>query len=250
MRNGGLASAIPRSSRSSTRPSPTTATLRLPLARVREAHANVAARALAASPNARHRQRRRTVAIGERLRHAPVSKPSGQAQLQASYEVDLFGRLADTKSAARSAYLASAAARDTIRLAVASATAAQYITLLGLDARLGIARQTVTARADSLRLATSRDRAGYSTKLELRQAEAEYDAAVQIVAQLEGAIVRLEDSLSQLVGNVPGTIARTNTLEALTKPPIPDGLPSQLLERRPDVRRTSRRPCRTSSPSR
>ena len=165
----------------------------------------------------------------------PLQQTFAQPQLQAAYEVDLFGRLADTTSAARSAYLASAAARDTIRLAVASATAGQYITLLGLDARLTIARQTVTARSDSLRLATSRDRAGYSPKLELRQAEAAYTSAAQIVTQLESAIVRTEDSLSQLVGDVPGAIARTATLDALTKPPIPDGLPSQLLERRPDI---------------
>jgi NodT family efflux transporter outer membrane factor (OMF) lipoprotein len=120
-------------------------------------------------------------------------------------------------------------------LAVASATAGQYITLLGLDARLAIARQTVTARADSLRLAVSRDQAGYSPKLELRQAEAAYDAAAQIVSQIENAVVRVEDSLSQLVGDVPGAIARPLTLNALTRPAIPDGLPSQLLERRPDI---------------
>jgi multidrug efflux system outer membrane protein len=165
----------------------------------------------------------------------PLQQTFAQPQLQTAYEVDLFGRLADTTSAARSAYLASAAARDATRLAVASATAGQYIVLLGLDARLAIARQTLAARVDSLRLASSRDRAGYSPKLELRQAEAAYDDAAQIVAQIESAIVRTEDSLSQLVGDVPGAIARTATLDALTKLPIPDGLPSQLLERRPDI---------------
>ncbi|MEJ1964909.1 MAG: efflux transporter outer membrane subunit [Gammaproteobacteria bacterium] len=158
-----------------------------------------------------------------------------QPQLQAAYEVDLFGRLSDTTSAARSAYLASAAARDSVRLAIISVTASQYITLLGLDVRLTIARQTVAARADSLRLATSRDRAGYAPRLELRQAQAEYDAAAQIIPQLESAIARTENSISQLVGEVPGAIARAGTLEALSKPPVPDGLPSQLLDRRPDI---------------
>lgn len=165
----------------------------------------------------------------------PLLQTFSQPQIQAAYELDLFGRLADTTSAARSAYLASAAARDTIRLAIASATAGQYIALLGLDARLAIAQQTVSARADALRLASSRDRVGYSPRLELRQAEAEYDAARQIVSQLESAIVRTEDSLSQLAGNVPGAIARPGTLDALTVPEIPEGLPSQLLERRPDI---------------
>jgi NodT family efflux transporter outer membrane factor (OMF) lipoprotein len=165
----------------------------------------------------------------------PLTQSFAQPQIQAGYEVDLFGRLADTASAGRSLYLASEAARDAVRLAVASATASQYIALLGLDARLAIARQTVAARAESLRIATSRDQAGYSPRLELRQAQAEYDAAAQIIPQLEGAIARAEGSLSQLTGAVPGAIARGRTLEALAVPSIPDGLPSQLLERRPDI---------------
>ncbi|MEJ0038068.1 MAG: efflux transporter outer membrane subunit [Gammaproteobacteria bacterium] len=203
-------------------------------ARVREARANVQLARSQLFPTLEF------AGVGGRSRSVsafgtPLQQTFEQPQLQAAYEVDLFGRLADTTAAAHSAYLASAAARDTIRLAVASATAGQYITLLGLDARLTIARQTVTARADSLRLATSRDQAGYSPKLELRQAEAAYDSAAQIVVQIESAIARTEDGLSQLVGDVPGAIARTATLDALTKPPIPDGLPSQLLERRPDI---------------
>ena len=204
------------------------------VARVREARANVQLARSQLFPTldgAVGAGRSRTVsAFG-----APFQQTSAEPQLQAAYEVDLFGRVADTTTAAQSAYVASAAARDTIRLAVASATANQYISLLGLDARLATARQTVKAREDSLRLARSRDRAGYSPKLELRQAEAAYDSAAQIVAQIDNAIVRTEDSLSQLAGEVPGAIARTATLDALTKPPIPDGLPSQLLERRPDI---------------
>jgi NodT family efflux transporter outer membrane factor (OMF) lipoprotein len=203
-------------------------------ARVREARANVDLARSQLLPTLE------VAAAGGRSRSVnafgtPLQQTFAQPQLQTAYEVDLFGRLADTTSAAHSVYLASAAARDSIRLAVVGATASQYIALLGLDARLTIARQTIAARAESLRLATSRDRAGYSTKLELRQAEAAYDSAAQIVVQIESAIVRTEDSLSQLVGDVPGAITRTATLDALTQPPIPDGLPSQLLERRPDI---------------
>jgi NodT family efflux transporter outer membrane factor (OMF) lipoprotein len=202
--------------------------------RVREARANVKLARSALFPTLE------VAATGGRSRSVSAFGTSllqnfAQPQIQTAYEVDLFGRVADTTSAARSAYLASAAARDSIRLAIASATASQYITLLGLDARLTIARQTVTARADSLRLVISRDRTGYSPKLEVRQAEAAYDEAVLIVTQLESEIVRAENSLSQLVGNTPGAISRAATLDALTTPPIPDGLPSQLLERRPDI---------------
>jgi outer membrane protein, multidrug efflux system len=202
--------------------------------RVREARANVKLARSALFPTLE------LAATGGRSQSVsafgtPLLQNFAQPQLQSDYEVDLFGRLADTASAARSAYLASAAARDSIRLAIASATASEYITLLGLDARLTIARQTVMARADSLRLVKSRDKTGYSPKLEVRQAEAAYDEAALIVTQLEAAIVRAENSLSQLVGEVPGTISRAASLDALTTPSIPNGLPSQLLERRPDI---------------
>ncbi len=107
--------------------------------------------------------------------------------------------------------------------------------LLGLDARLKIARETVTARENSLRIATSRDRAGYSTRLELRQAQAELDAAAQIVPQIEVAIARTRRQSQSARGELPGAVARAGTLDVLTTPPVPDGLPSQLLDRRPDI---------------
>lgn len=165
----------------------------------------------------------------------PLEQNFAQPQLQAAYEVDLFGRLADSVSAARSAYLASEAARDAARLSVAGATASLYITLLGLDARLAVARDTLAARGNALRLATSRDKAGYSPKLELEQAQAEYDATAQIIPQIETAIARAEDGLSTLVGDVPAAITRGGKLDALTIPAVPEGLPSALLDRRPDI---------------
>jgi NodT family efflux transporter outer membrane factor (OMF) lipoprotein len=154
---------------------------------------------------------------------------------QASYEVDLFGRLADQKSAARDALLASEAAHDAIRLAVASAVASSYIALAGLDARLEVARATLAARSESLRIAQSRVDRGYSPTLELDQARAEYQAAVQIVPQAELAITRIEDSLSQLVGDTPHAIQRGAKLDGLAVVTVPAGLPSELLRRRPDI---------------
>src|SRR3546814_2079215 len=87
----------------------------------------------------------------------------------------------DRVEAARAAYLASAAARDAATLSVAAATASGYITLLGLDARREVVRLTISSRAEALRLARSRANAGYTSELELRQAEAEYEAAAQIL---------------------------------------------------------------------
>jgi NodT family efflux transporter outer membrane factor (OMF) lipoprotein len=165
----------------------------------------------------------------------PGEQTAAQPQLLAAYEVDLFGRIADQASAARNAYLASQAARDSVRLAVASAVASGYVTLRALDARLVIAHQTLVAREESLRLARSRVRNGYSPRLELAQAEAEYQATAQIIPQIELGITRQEDGLRQLLGDSPGEVARGVALAALRTPPIPDGLPSDLLRRRPDL---------------
>lgn len=165
----------------------------------------------------------------------PLNQTALQPQIEASYEIDLFGRLADQRSAARDAYLASEAARDAVRLSVAGATANGYVTLRGLDARLEVARSTLAARSDSLRIARSRVSRGYSPKLELQQAEAEYEATAQIIPQIELGIARTEDSLSALTGETPQAIARGLALDRLVEPAIPAGLPSELLRRRPDV---------------
>jgi NodT family efflux transporter outer membrane factor (OMF) lipoprotein len=165
----------------------------------------------------------------------PLIQNYAQPQLQASYQIDLFGRLADQKSAARDAYLASEAAHDALRLSIANAVANSYIALIGLDARLDVARATLAARSDSLRIARSRVDRGYSPRLELDQAEAEYQSAVQIVPQAELAISRIEDSLSQLVGDTPHAITRGAKLDTLAAVTVPAGLPSDLLRRRPDI---------------
>jgi NodT family efflux transporter outer membrane factor (OMF) lipoprotein len=165
----------------------------------------------------------------------PSEQNAAQPQVQAAYEVDLFGRLADQRAAARDAWFASQAARDSVRLSVAAATASGYIALRGLDARLDVARATVAARSESLRIARSRVGNGYSPKLELQQALAEYDATAQIVPQIELSITKTEDALSQLTGETPQAIDRGLSLDRLTAPPIPAGLPSELLRRRPDV---------------
>lgn len=203
-------------------------------ARVREAHANVAlarAQTLPAIDATLSGGRSRSVSAFGR----PSEQNFAQPQIQVAYEVDLFGRLADQKSAARDAYFASEAARDTVQLSIAAAVAGNYVTLRGLDARLEVARETVRARAESLRIAKSRVGSGYSPKLELEQAQAEYDATAQIVPQIELAIARTEDALSLLVGETPGAVARGETLDRLAVPAVPDGLPSELLRRRPDV---------------
>jgi NodT family efflux transporter outer membrane factor (OMF) lipoprotein len=86
-----------------------------------------------------------------------------------------------------------------------------------------------------LRIARDRARVGYTSDLEFRQAEAEYEATAQLLPQLDFAIARQEDALSLLAGESPRAIARGTALAAMTPPPVPAGLPSDLLRRRPDI---------------
>jgi len=165
----------------------------------------------------------------------PIEQTASQPQLQSAWEIDLFGRLADQRAAARSGWIASQAARDATRLSVAASVASGYVTLLALDARLGVAQATLAARADSLRLIRRRTGAGYSPKLELEQAEADYQAAAKLVPAAREAIVRQENGLRLLTGDPPGPVTRGGSLDALQVPLVPDGLPSSLLARRPDV---------------
>lgn len=165
----------------------------------------------------------------------PVENTTAQPQFQAAYEVDLFGRLSDLSEASRAAFLASATARDAAAIGVAASTASGYLTLRGMDARLEVARQTLAAREQSLRFARSRAEVGYTSRLELRQAQVEYESAVQLVPQLQLAITRQENAVRLLLGEVPGDVPRGAGLLAMRVPPVPAGLPSEVLRRRPDI---------------
>lgn len=165
----------------------------------------------------------------------PVEQRALQPQVQAAWEIDLFGRLSDQEDAARSAWLASQAARDATRLSIASATASAYVTLLALDDRLAVAQRTAETRKGSRDLIARRVKVGYSPKLELEQAEVDYQSALLLVPSLKQAMARQENALSVLAGRVPADVSRAAGLAALTKPPIPEALPSELLRRRPDV---------------
>ncbi len=160
---------------------------------------------------------------------------SAQPGLSISYDLDLFGRLRLASRAAQAQLLASKGARDTVRLALVSSVASGYVTLRGLDQRLAIAQATATGRAEALRIARRRAETGYTSALELHQAEAEFAATQQLIAQAQLAIVRQENALSLLLGENPTAIERGIPIDRLSAPPLPDGLPADVLRRRPDI---------------
>ncbi|WP_244917259.1 efflux transporter outer membrane subunit [Sphingobium xenophagum] len=150
-------------------------------------------------------------------------------------QLDLFGKNAAQIDAASAGVAASEASEEAVRLSVTAATATGYITLLALDARLMVLEDTVVARQQALKFARDRAEVGYTSQLELRQAEAEYQAAVQLVPQLRAQIARQENALAVLSGDLPRTVDRGGTLDNLRQPAAPSTLPSELLRRRPDI---------------
>jgi NodT family efflux transporter outer membrane factor (OMF) lipoprotein len=170
----------------------------------------------------------------------PLTFNSIQGNVQASYELDLFGRLAENTAAARFEYQSQQAAAEAAALSVAANTASGYLNLRGLDAQLELARATLTSRQRSFELARRELEVGYSSRLDLAQAEAELRAAAQVVPQLQRSIADQESALNVLIGNSPGPIPRGAKLSALEAPPVAPGLPSELLRRRPDIAQAER----------
>jgi NodT family efflux transporter outer membrane factor (OMF) lipoprotein len=165
----------------------------------------------------------------------PESLTAGAGAIQISYDADLFGRLADSSKAAWAALLSSEAAQDNVRLAVSASAAGGYITLRSLDARLVVLRDTLAARAEELRVARRRSEAGYSSQLDLAQAEAAYRATEPLIPATQLAIARQEDGLSVLLGESPRAIERGTDFNALAITAAPVMVPAALLRRRPDI---------------
>ena len=159
-----------------------------------------------------------------------------QAGLTASWEIDLWGKVRRRTEAARADVWANEEARRGIVLSVAANAAAGYVALRDLDRRLQIAHETERSRFDSLELFRKRFAGGVISQLELAQVTSEYEAAVAAIPNYEAQIARQETALSLLLGRNPGAIARGRAIDELTPIPIPAGLPSELLDRRPDVR--------------
>lgn len=158
-----------------------------------------------------------------------------QPELAASWEVDLWDRLRAQTRASELRFAASQAEREGVALSVATLTVQSYVGLRSLEAQLALTRRTLDSRAEALRLAEDQARTGYTSQLQLTQAQAEYASVAQGIPQLELAIRRQENALSQLVGQLPGDIPAGRAFDQLELPVPHAGLPSSLLERRPDI---------------
>ena len=153
----------------------------------------------------------------------------------ANWEIDLWGRLRRLSEAARADLLASREARRGVVLSLVASVASTYLQLRGLDEQLEIAQRTLAAYAESLRLFELQFAYGQVSQMTVAQARSQYETAAAAVPPLESQIAQTENALCTLLGRNPGPIVRGKTLAELVPPAIPSGLPSQLLERRPDL---------------
>jgi multidrug efflux system outer membrane protein len=156
--------------------------------------------------------------------------------LNASWELDLWGRIRRETEAARAQLLASEEARQGVVLSLVGSVAGAYINLRDLDRQLEIARATAKARGESYEIFKLRYEGGIISLLELSQNRSQYEEALATIPAFEKAIAQQENGLSFLLGRNPGPIVRGKTIDELVLPGIPAGLPSELLERRPDIR--------------
>jgi multidrug efflux system outer membrane protein len=155
----------------------------------------------------------------------------------AAFQLDFFGKLRRASEAARAQMLATEDARQVVALTLVSDVAADYFTLLQLDLELAITRETVNTQTDSVKLTQLRLDHGVATKLDVLQAQQVLDTANARIPDLERQIAQEEDALSIVLGNYPQNIARGIPLVEQPLPPeVPAGLPSSIIERRPDIR--------------
>lgn len=164
-----------------------------------------------------------------------------QAGFRLGWELDVWGRLRRLTEAARAEYLASEEARRGVVVTLVSDVTSTYFSLRELDLELEVAKKTRAVAEDSLRLTKARRDQGAATGLDVRQAEQLLYTATAQIASIEREIGQTENALSLLMGASPGDIPRGKALVDFKAPPqVPAGLPSALLERRPDIRQAER----------
>jgi outer membrane protein, multidrug efflux system len=166
----------------------------------------------------------------------PVRTRFGTYAADATFQLDLFGRLRRATEAARAQLLATEYAQKTQILTLVSDVASDYFQLLALDLQLQTARDTVITQTDAVKLTRLRVEHGVATRLDVLQAQQVLDTANAQIPDFERQIGQQEDAISILLGDYPHGVARGRPLaEQPILPEVPAGLPSSLLERRPDI---------------
>jgi multidrug efflux system outer membrane protein len=158
-----------------------------------------------------------------------------QGALNAQWQIDLFGRVRRQTEAAQAQVYASEQGRRGVLQSLVASVAAGYVGLRGLDRQLEISRAAAENYGGTLKIFQLKLTGGVVSQLEVSQVESQYKQALAAIPSLEQQIAAQENLLSVLLGRNPGPIPRGLPIDRLLAPGVPGGLPSSLLERRPDV---------------
>ena len=166
-----------------------------------------------------------------------ANDPENGFKLRVSWELDLWGNLRWANDRSRAQMLAEVENMRGLRISLIASVAQAYFELVALDNEYAIAKQTLAARSESVRIARLRFEGGLTSETPYRQAEVEYANTATYIPQLERNIALKENQISLLLGEYPTAIPRSKFNSEIHLPEaLPVGLPSDLLERRPDIR--------------
>ena len=167
----------------------------------------------------------------------PINDDSFEGKLSLSWEIDLWGNLRWARAESIAEYLASVEAKRALQMSMIAQVAQYYYELVALDNELDIVRQTLDTWEKGLDLARIRFEGGLTSETSFRQAQVELARTATLVPELENKISQKENDLSLLVGEYEAVITRAKMNPDIYLPEqLPVGLPSTLLERRPDLR--------------
>jgi multidrug efflux system outer membrane protein len=153
----------------------------------------------------------------------------------ASWEIDLWGRVRRLSEAAQANVFATEEARRGVVLTLVAQIATSYVQLRGYDEQLAIAQRTLETYGSSLRITRDKFEFGQVSQMNVAQVQSQYETAAARIPQIRTQIALTETAVNTLLGRNPAPVPRGKTIRELTLPPVPAGLPSELLERRPDI---------------
>jgi multidrug efflux system outer membrane protein len=182
-------------------------------------------------------ERQRLTELGATPLSSAVPNPQTAYQVlaSASWEIDLWGRIRRLTESAQANLLASEYAKRGVILSLVSSLATSYLQLRGLDEQLLLSQKTLAAYAETLRIFQLQHRFGVVSRMNVEQARSQYETAAAAIPGIESQIAQTQNALCILLGRNPGPVERGKTILELTMPAVPSGVPSQVLERRPDI---------------
>ncbi len=165
----------------------------------------------------------------------PNPQTAYQVLAGASWEIDLWGRIRRLTESAQANLLASEYAKRGVVLSLVASVASSYLQLRGLDEQLRISKQTLAAYAETVRIFELQHQYGVVSRMTVEQARSQYETAAAAIPGIESQIAQTQNAICILLGRNPGPVERGKSITELTMPAVPSGVPSQVLERRPDI---------------